>query len=55
MTHPIAYAEWAQGKTDTVPGCTVVEGPAGNEILKDSTGWTRAVRPKHAGEGVLHF
>lgn len=55
MTHPIAYAEWAEGKTDTVEGCTVIEWTAGNEILKDSTGWTRAVRPKRAGEGVLHF
>lgn len=55
MTHPIVYLQWADGQIDEVPGCTVVDGPADNEILKDSTGWTRAVRPKHPGEGVLHF
>lgn len=55
MTHPIAYAQWAGGQIHEVPGCTVEDGPAGNEILRDSTGWTRAVRPKHHGEGVLHF
>lgn len=49
MTHPIAYAEWAEGKTDWVPRCTVEDGPAGNEILRDSTGWIRAVRPKRTG------
>ena len=55
MTHPIVYAQWAGGQIHEVPGCTVEDGPAGNEILRDSTGWTRAVRPKHPGEGVLHF
>lgn len=55
MTHPVAYAEWAEGKTDEVPGCTVEVWSGRNEILKDSSGWTRAVRPKRPGEGVLHF
>ena len=55
MTHPIAYAQWAEGQIDEVPGCTVEDWSGVNEILKDSTGWTRAVRPKHHGDGVLHF
>lgn len=45
MTHPIIYTQWAEGQIDTVPGCTVHPGPARNEILRDTTGWTRAVRP----------
>ena len=45
MTHSIEYANWATGKIDFVKGCTVVAGPANNELLKDSENFTRAVRP----------
>lgn len=43
--HPIYIAEWAQGKTATVDGFTVVTGPADNELLKSPEGTTVAVRP----------
>jgi len=43
-THSIEYANWI--KTGIIPaGCFVIAGTASNEILKDATGWTRAVRP----------
>jgi hypothetical protein len=42
--HPIEYANWLT--TGIIPaGCYVIAGPNNNEILKDATGWTTAVRP----------
>ena len=44
MVHPVEYARWATGQTDSVPGAVAVLGPSNNLLLKVN-GWTVAVRP----------